>query len=308
MTTVARSNSLQEQPTKLRPRFHHLIVATAADEASRGSIHLAVELARRDGATVTAVGVLPPEAASPLSPLVPDESARRHLLESVRTWVGGIRGTETWAKRVAFGITSTVLAQLAGDMPGTLILLGLGHYGRVDRLFRGETTIDVIRHANHPVLLVAPTATSLPRRIVAAVDFTPASLAAARLASTLAPPDGTLTLAHVCAFGDAEPQPGDLASVYRAGVHANLEEATRGLRRQTDIAVDSVILHGEVAPALLEYAERVSCELIALGGHEHGFIDRILLGSVRTRVVRGAQSSVLVVPPRHERPVATAGA
>ena len=69
-----------------------------------------------------------------------------------------------------------------------------------------------------------------------------------------------------------------------------------------------MILHGQIAPALLDYSARASCDLIALGGHEQGLIDRILLGSVRTRVVHGAKSSVLIVPPGHERSVETAGA
>ena len=300
--------ALPKQPAKRRPAFRHLVVATVGDDASLGAIRIALALARRDGATVTAVGVLLPNAASPLSPLVPDESARRHLLEAVRGRVGGTRGTTTWAKRAMFGMPSTVLAQLAGDLPGTLILMGLGHHGRVDRLFRGETTIDVIRHAKQPVLLVAPSATSLPRRVLAAVDFTRASMAAARLASRLAGPDGTLTLAHVSAFGDAEPRRGDLVDLYRVGVRERLDEATRYIRRHTDVAVDSVTLQGEIAPALLEYSQRASCDLLALGGHAQGIIDRIVLGSVRTRVVHGAKCSVLIVPPRHERRVETVGA
>ena len=184
----------------------------------------------------------------------------------------------------------------------------MGHHGRVDRLFRGETTVGVIRHAKGPVLLALPTARSLPRRILVAMDFTPASMAAARLAAGLVAPDGTITLAHVCAFGDADAQPGELVDLYRVGVRERLKDATRRTRRHADVAVDHVILHGEIAPALLEHAERASCDLIALGGHAQGLVDRILLGSVRTRVMHGANCSVLVVPPERERsPEASGG-
>lgn len=58
------------------------------------------------------------------------------------------------------------------------------------------------------------------------------------------------------------------------------------------------MLEGNPAKAILAYARQHQCDLIALGGHAQGLMDRILLGSVRTEVLRGAKCSVLVVPPR----------
>jgi len=52
--------------------------------------------------------------------------------------------------------------------------------------------------------------------------------------------------------------------------------------------------------SLLAFAEREHCDLLAVGGEAHGLVDRMLLGSVRTDLLRDARYPVLVVP--HEKP------
>jgi len=283
-------------------RFERLIVATVGDETSLGAIHVAAELARRDGASVIAVGVsspipsdVTPVLASP--PLISDEQSRLELSRVIRGTLESVAGTQSWEQRAVVGMPATMISAIAGDAPATLLLMGLGHRGRLDRLFRGETTIPVIQHARVPVLAVASTARGLPKSAVAAVDFSPASMAAAVLAGTLLDDGGTLVLAHVGSFGDAKARPGDLIDLYRAGVQTRLEEAVRLVNGQVAPAVESVTLHGQVSEALLNFAEESSCDLISLGGHERGLVNRILLGSVRTRIVRGAKCSVLIAPP-----------
>jgi nucleotide-binding universal stress UspA family protein len=182
----------------------------------------------------------------------------------------------------------------------SIIVLGIGRHNRVDRVFGTETAVAVMRGARIPVLAVPHRMSALPARAVAALDFTPASLAAATLAADLLADDGTLFVAHVCAFRGAKSTPGDLVDVYRAGARAKLDEAVQMLKRQMSQRVEGVMLDGEPGPALVSYARHEHCDLIALGGHHLGLIDRILLGSVRTRVVRDAPCSVLIAPPGNE--------
>jgi nucleotide-binding universal stress UspA family protein len=144
---------------------------------------------------------------------------------------------------------------------------------------------------------VSAEARSLPSHACAAVDFTPASLAAATLAAALLSTDGTLSLVHACAFKGANAQPGGLIDLYRSGAQAKLDEAVADVRRHTRRRVEGVMIDGEPAATILGFAQRERCDLIALGGHEQGLVDRILLGSVRTRVLRSAKCSVLVAPP-----------
>jgi len=288
---------------KRRSGLKRLIVATAGDDNSVGALHLASALARRDSASVIALGVTTPfpRDVSPIvstSPLVLDEKARRALLDAIRDRVEHVPGADRWSKRAVVGDPANVVNDIASSTRASIILMGLGHHGRLDRLFGGETTIAVIRRALLPVLVVPPRVRSLPRHALAALDFTDASIAAATLAASLVAGDGTLTLAHVSAFGGVKARAGDLVDVYRAGARIKLDEAVRDMRRRTRRRIDSVMLVGEPGKALLDYADRARCDLIALGGHEQGLMDRVLLGSVRTRVVRGAKCSVLIAPPR----------
>jgi len=80
---------------------------------------------------------------------------------------------------------------------------------------------------------------------------------------------------------------------------ATMEELT-----DAGIQSDQVVLHRTSAPiadALLEYADGAKCEMIAAGSARRGRIDRWILGSVSTELVRDGRHSVLVVPPRARR-------
>ena len=178
-----------------------------------------------------------------------------------------------------------------------MMILGLGRHNRFDRLFGSETAISVMRHARLPVVAVPETARGLPEHALVAMDFTAASTAAATLAAQFVPSHGVLYVAHVCAFADAAAEPGDLIDLYREGARSRLDAVVEKIRRHADCTIESVLLEGEPADAILKFAKRAHCGLIALGGHEQGLVDRILLGSIRTKVLRGATCSVLIAPP-----------
>jgi hypothetical protein len=56
------------------------------------------------------------------------------------------------------------------------------------------------------------------------------------------------------------------------------------------------VLQGDPATELLAFATSVNADLIATGSHGHGFVTRMLIGSVTTRILRCATCSVLTVP------------
>lgn len=284
------------------PPIDHLVVATAGDDASLGAIHVGVELGRRENAAVTAIAVAAPFPLGAVSPSLTatNEDNRLELLTILRETLATVPGTEHWETRAVIGTPAVAVTDAAGEDPETLILMGLGHHGQLDRFFGGETTVPMIQHARVPVFLVASNARALPRRAVAALDFKEASMTAAAVAADLLDDDGTLTLAHVDAFGNANAKPGDLIDLYREGIHARLDAAVRRLWRRTARRIESVVLAGQTADELLRYADEAKCDLIALGGHELGLVDRILLGSVRTKIVRAAKCSVLIAPQERQ--------
>jgi nucleotide-binding universal stress UspA family protein len=306
MAAVRRTRRAAAKKASGSTALGRLVVATLGDSGSAGALHLASRIAKRDKATVVALGVnspLPRRAVTALMPslLAADEDGRRDLLASIRERVSDIPGADRWMKRAVVGMPEVTIARTAEESNAALLLLGLSHRGRLDRLFRGETAIAVMRQARVPTLAVPPHVRELPRRAVAAIDFSAASMAAAALAARLLARDGTLTLAHVRAFEGLDAKDGDLVDFYRAGADAKLDEAARTLRRGTRRRIDTVTLGGSPGEAILAYSRRARCDLIALGGDEKGLMDRILLGSVRTTVVRGAKCSVLIAPARAER-------
>jgi nucleotide-binding universal stress UspA family protein len=62
--------------------------------------------------------------------------------------------------------------------------------------------------------------------------------------------------------------------------------------------VETAVVDGEPAPALLDFATRHDADLIALGSHGYGMWKRLTLGSVASKIVRLTTKSVLVVPIR----------
>ena len=272
-----------------------ILVATAGDADSLGALHVAAELARTRPASVLALGVAVPFPHTVPTLIVPksaasmDEDGRTRVLDEMQARLEDVPGADSWTKRAVVGWPADVINGSAAAWNASLIVLGLGRHGRTDRVFGTETAVAVIKHARVPVLAVSPTARGLPTRACAAVDFTEASLSSAVLAASLLADDGTLMVVHACAFKGVKSREGDLVDLYRIGARAKLDDAVAELRRRTHRKVEGHMIEGEAGEAILAYANREGCDLIALGGHEQGLLERILLGSVRTRVVRGAE-------------------
>lgn len=303
MAAAHRTRRATETKATARATLTRLVVATRGDVASTGALHLASQLAKRNSASVMALGVIPPVPRRAVAIVVPsildaDEEGRLALLASIRDRVKQIPGADRWVKRAVIGMPDTAIPKIALDMNAGLLLIGLSHRGRLDRLFSGETTVAIMRQARVPVIAVPPRVRAMPAHAVAAIDFSPSSLFAASLAASLLSRDGTLTLAHVRPFAGVNAREGDLVDIYRAGVDAKLDEAVRDLRRRTRRRVDAVTLEGSPGESILAYSRRARCDVIALGGREQGLMDRILLGSVRTTVIRAAKCSVLIAPPQ----------
>lgn len=77
------------------------------------------------------------------------------------------------------------------------------------------------------------------------------------------------------------------------------EALNRAEGRAGDATVERVLAEGSPSSEIVDYAETENCDLIVMGTHGRGGIDRLLLGSVAERVVR--TSSVPVLTVRVER-------
>ena len=65
--------------------------------------------------------------------------------------------------------------------------------------------------------------------------------------------------------------------------------------KETGVTVNSVLLQGNPAQEILDFAEKNDIDMIVLGTQGKAGIDRFLLGGVTEKVVRHAKAEVLVV-------------
>lgn len=287
-----------------------VLLATDGSAASSAAARTASAIAERHGAEVHVVHVidtssapLPPGldlaigiADATVGPLVHAEQ-----IESVRADVAAAIGEPVdWQIRVALGTPARVIVQEAHRLRAALVIIGLRRHGRLERAMQDETTLEVMRRAACPVLGVATDATSLPMKVLAAVDFSRSSMAAARAARAVLGDGGTIVLAYAPPVSFDLPDDGE-AVIHTLGVAAGFAKCRAELEGDR-VTTEQVLLHTElstpVASTLLTYADSARCDLIAAGSARRGRLDRWMLGSVSTDLVRDGRHSVLVVPPR----------
>ena len=189
------------------------------------------------------------------------------------------------------------ILRAADDQRSALIVMGLRPHAFLDRVFRDETALAVMRHASVPVLAVTPSMTRLPGSIAVAVDFSRASIAAARVAMTLLEEGGSLLLVYVEPPVERLTGAEGFGVIYAQGVSAAFVRLRRELRADRNVNVETLVLNGRVAAELLSLAERADVDMLAVGSQRHSIAHRAFLGSVTTALARAATRSLLVVPP-----------
>jgi nucleotide-binding universal stress UspA family protein len=300
---ATQSPALLDDPREelAQPR---ILAATDGTEGADAALRLARLLAERDGALVELLTVFDPPVAVDLTPggaTYPDTTGLR-LRGALWTDIQKQRrriapSAARWPVTFKVGQPAHEIARLAADKQHELIVVGLGAHGAMERCLGRETALRLMRSTRVPVLAVAPSASVLPRCALIATDFSRSSLRAARAALALLGETGTLYLAHVTprsAVPFAEQAPWELP--YAQSVRHLFQVLRRELRPPKGVTVTPISLLGDPAAAVLAFAATQGVDLIAAGSHGYGTIARTFLGSVSTRLVRGAECSVLVAP------------
>ena len=72
-------------------------------------------------------------------------------------------------------------------------------------------------------------------------------------------------------------------------------ETVAELAADRDVDVETAVVEGSPSREIITHAEETGCDLVVMGTHGRGGIDRLLLGSVAEKVVRGSSVPVLTV-------------
>ncbi len=284
-----------------------VIVASDGTAASSEALFNAGRLAAASfGGPVELVGVCEPmpgvAAGMDVLPVPAelDEARRASMLDDLRRSVNvAAAGDPAWPITVLVGSPARTLAQEAERRGASVVVMGIGRHNPLDRLFGTETTLATLRESRVPVLAVGPNFPAAPSHAVVGLDFSVASVQAAQLALRLLSPGGRLTLVHVrprFEHPSADWQAWD--ADYGRTLPPLFEQLSHQLDVPAGVTLETVTVRGDPAPALLAFAQQSNADLVAVGTQRHSFIERLVVGSVATRVLRTARVGVLAVPGR----------
>ena len=172
-----------------------ILVATDGRPSAEGAVRLAGALSHHLDAEVEAAGALRPMEFSALSApsAVPagyvllEENRARDLEIAVKAQVGRLTGSgEVGGVAVVVGSPASALAERAVAVRASLVVVGMEPPVLAHAWKRGGTALELVRVSPAPVLVVPAEDSRLPSRALAAVDFGPHSVAAARCAASSA--------------------------------------------------------------------------------------------------------------------------
>ena len=291
------------------PALHGpILLATDGTSQSGAAVVAARLLAEQLGVPFEVVTVLEPDPAygvalggMPLYLPEVDEARQARRMSEVLEYIA--RFSDDAAPptvHVRFGAIAEEIADVARDRSATLVVVGAAPHQRVSRMIAGERAVHVLRASPVPVLSVPPGFSAVPQNILVAVDFSPASVHAARVALLLLANGGTLTLLHVLSplLGDAPLR--DVTGRDPADTIQTLFERVRAELRPhvpDHVTVETRVRTDDDADGIVRCATDMGADLVVVGTHGPRLLERVFLGSVASNVVHTAAQTVLAVPP-----------
>lgn len=198
--------------------------------------------------------------------------------------------------QVRTGRSVAVIREVAHELQAGMVVLGGKHHTLLGRWVGGSTAHSLVRSLDVPLFVTAHT--PLPvTRIIAAVDLSdaagPTILGAERLARLFG---ARLHVLHV-----VEPLP----IIPDTPLQYNDDEVYRRSEEHLEQYVWPLIGYprattstrrGGAADAITAEVAEHHAEVVVLGSHGKGWVDRMLIGSVTERVLSALPCSMFVVP------------
>ena len=295
----------------LNLRGRAVLIASDGSPAAQAAARVTAELERERGAVPEILQVFDLRSYPTVPFLVEALGAADQLLgeaahdeqraEVVAQLAGVAPEASHWPVHIGAGTPAGQIVTLAEKLDVALTLVGIRQHGRLDRIAGDETTLLVQRRSSCAVLAVRAESTGLPRRIVAGIDFSKPSVAAARAALDIAKSDAKLTLVHAQTADDGHLSDDEHAVVHDLGVARALEEIRAfllsGLPAGSTVTIDTLVESARPSELLLSVAARLDADLIAIASRRHGLVARLMLGSVADELTHACLTSLLLVPP-----------
>jgi nucleotide-binding universal stress UspA family protein len=189
------------------------------------------------------------------------------------------------------GLVADALCRYVDEHDIGLVVMTTHGRGGLERAWLGSTTDSMVRRSAAPVLLIRPSdetrevsaaGDGVFRRMLVALDGSETAEAALAAAIGLGiTSDASIVLIRAT----SSPRPG--TADYLEGV------ANSAVLVGRDVETRAVI-DREPASAILAAADQVGADLIVMGTHGRGGLQRMIVGSVADTVIRGTHRAVLV--------------
>jgi nucleotide-binding universal stress UspA family protein len=302
--------------------IHNVLCPTDFSEFAQSALVESIRVARWFGARVTVVHAIPSATPTALDmgyvPVAIEltEAARRANLEEVRRFVAMTEHHGVPVEVVCReGNADPVIRALAQEYRADLIVMGTHGRSGFKRLAMGSVTESLLVHAPAPVLVVrgdAPSGHGLFRRVLCAADLSARSDDTIGFAVALAG-EGVEHLTVLSVVEDLETVQTRVGPLrcppvgppFRIDIErATIAEIQKRIPDEARVGsrIEELVTFGPADLEILRVAAEERDDLIVLGTHGHGAVDRVLFGSTVRRVVREADCPVLVVPEGHAWP------
>ena len=292
--------------------LNHILCPIDFSEYSTRALRYAATMARRYGAELRVLHVMPPLPPSTSSLLaevgrVVTERNLNAAIEKVRTPDLKVKG-----ELIESGAADTAILEQAEAFDADLVITGSHGRSGVARAMLGSVVEALLHKCRRPMLAIpshcdaARLESITMREIVCAVDFAAASLTGLAYALALAEEaDAHLTLLHVIDVPPellARPEP-PYGAVDVDAVRAEAEaDALNRLRKLVPqhardyCTIETSVLEGGVSRQVLRLAQDRHADLIAIGVHGRNALDLAVFGSNSRDILRQACCPVLIVP------------
>ena len=259
--------------------------------------------------------VVPPPAYPGLSLDNYSHLAKEEAMRLLRreAWNARIAGGRVAGQHLREGQPAEEIIAISEELDADLVVVGSRRAGRVKRLITGSVSEGVVHRATCPVLVVCGGEGAWPvGRVVVADDGSGPARRAGDLAAEIASLSGAEVV--VVRAYEHPPEPvGGWSGQDRRELDEALLRNRRDLKKRAEQLEEIVrcrpktrLIKSKAAPAINSVTEKGEGErtLSATGSRGLGAPKRVLLGSVSTAVLRGADGPVLVVPSSaaQERP------
>lgn len=281
-----------------------IIAAIALENGEQQVARRAIRLAADHGATLVlahAIETIP--ASDPDLPSPANEEAIANVLaaEAIASLKQMAASAAVQTEIVVeCGKADQLIERLIRDHAADLLVIGPGKPQNLRERVFGSTADRVVRSALCPIVVVKRANDEPYRRVIAAIDFSPMSFAAAQTAGQLVP-SAALELIHALeiplTFEQAMLKVGTSQAeidLYRQTKARNAHAELRSVRANLAVQGKIRVVRGDPATALIRLARSGKTDLVALGIQGRNAISKMVLGSVARRVLAGSSCDVLL--------------